>query len=116
MPTKSGWTIGYYNKAVRKDMRKLPDPIRANFISIREKIEDEGLGEVPWHYIERIEGPDKLWELRLTGRGQIARALYVHWVGKRLIIVCVFEKKSQGIPKHILQLARKRAREVKNVW
>ena len=116
MADKSGWTIGFFSDSVYKDMRKLPGPLREDFESFRWVIEHEGPGEVPWHYIKQLKGPDKLWELRLTGRGQIARALYVHWVGKRLIIVCVFEKKSQGIPKHILQLARKRAREVKNVW
>ena len=116
MPSKSGWTIGYYNRAVRKDMRKLPDPAREDFESIRWVIEHEGLDEVPWHYSKQLRGEDKIWELRLTGDKTIARALYVRWVGKRLIILVVFEKKSQGIPKHILQLARKRAREVRNVW
>ena len=116
MAGKSGWTIGYYNKAVGKDMRKLPDPVYADFDSIREVIEHEGLDEVPWHYRKKLAGKDEIWELRLTGDKTIARALYVRWVGKRLIILVVFEKKSQGIPKHILKLARKRAREVRNVW
>ena len=116
MPTKSGWTIGFFSNSVYKDMRKLPDPVLKDFASVRWAIEHEGPGELPWHYIKSLEGEDDLWEIRLRGRGTIARMLYVKWVGKRLIIVCVFEKKSQGIPKHILQLARKRAREVKNVW
>ncbi|MCG8622260.1 MAG: type II toxin-antitoxin system RelE/ParE family toxin [Proteobacteria bacterium] len=74
MASKSGWTIGYYNKAVRKDMRKLPELLRADFDSVREVIEDEGIDKLSWHYIKQLKGPDKLWELRLRGRGQIARA------------------------------------------
>ena len=116
MAGKSGWTVGFFSDSVYRDMQDLPDPIQRNFVSILEKIKDMGPYKVPSQYIKRLKGKDDLWEMRLRGRGTIARALYVKWVGRRIIIVCVFEKKSQGIPKHILQLARKRAREVKNVW
>ena len=114
MATKSGWTVGYASKAVRREVRKLPKPLRANLYTIRKGIEDRGIGGIPQHYIKNLKNEDDLWELRLQARGTIARAIYLQWVGKRVIIVCVFEKKSQHIPKHILQLARQRAKEFKN--
>ncbi|MCG8624997.1 MAG: type II toxin-antitoxin system RelE/ParE family toxin [Proteobacteria bacterium] len=112
MASKSGWVVSFFSDAVHKEMRKLPDSVREDFDAVRKVIEDDGLGEVPSHYIKKLKGPGKLWELRLTGRDGIARAIYVKRVGVRIIILVVFEKKSQGIPKHILRLARKRGREV----
>jgi phage-related protein len=55
---------------------------------------------------------DKLWELRITGRDGIARAVYVVASGQRVVIVRVFIKKTQKTPQHELELARKRAKEV----
>ena len=114
MATKSGWTVGFFNDAVRKDMRKLPKPLRVKFEYVRDLILDKGLGELPWHYIKSLSGEDGLWELRLRRDGMTARAIYLQWDGKRVTILVVFNKKSQHIPKHILQLARRRAKEVRN--
>ena len=114
MATKSGWTVGYFSDAVRKEVLKLPKPLRAKFDSVRDTILDKGLDELPWDYIKSLRGEKGLWELRLKKSGMIARAIYLQWVGKRVIILVVFNKKSQHIPKHILQLARQRAKEVRN--
>ena len=56
---------------------------------------------------------DKLWELRIRGRDGIARAVYVTAIKRRVVIVRVFVKKTQKLPKHELELARQRAKEVK---
>ena len=56
---------------------------------------------------------DKLWELRIRGRDGIARAVYVTAIKRRVVIVRVFVKKTQKTPKHELELARQRAKEVK---
>jgi hypothetical protein len=39
-----------------------------------------------------------LWELRLTGRDGIARALYVTAIGRRVVVVRAFVKKTQKTP------------------
>lgn len=112
MASKSGWVIQYASEAVRKDVWKLPDSVREDFDAVRGIILDRGLLEVPSHYIKQLKGPGKLWELRLQGDKKIARAIYVTRRQSRLIILVVFNKKSQGIPKHILKLARQRAKQV----
>ena len=112
MPTKSGWTIDFFSDAVRRDVQELPDRMRASFLFVRKRIEDEGPHRIPSHYKKNLKGEDGLWELRLRGDKAISRALYVTRRQSRLIILVVFEKKSQGIPKHILKLARQRARQV----
>ena len=114
MASKSGWTVGYASKAVRKEVHKLPKPLRVKVDFVRGVILNKGLGGLPLHYIKSLSGEDELWELRLRKDGMIARAIYLQWDGMRVIILVVFSKKSQHIPKHILQLARQRAKEYKN--
>jgi phage-related protein len=55
---------------------------------------------------------DKLWEMRLTGRDGIARAIYVTASGRRVVILRTFVKKAEKTPKRELELARERAKEV----
>jgi phage-related protein len=51
--------------------------------------------------------------MRLTGRDGIARAIYVTASGKRVVVVRMFVKKTQRTPRHELELARQRAKEVR---
>jgi phage-related protein len=53
----------------------------------------------------------KLWELRLTGRDGIARALYFTAIGRRVVVVRAFVKKTQTPPAEI-ELALRRAKEI----
>jgi len=55
---------------------------------------------------------NKLWEMRLTGRDGIARALYVTALGRRVVIVRAFIKKTRKTPKSEIDLALRRAKEV----
>ena len=60
-------------------------------------------------HVKHLEG--KLWELRLTGRDGIARALYVTAIGRRMIVVRAFVKKTQKTPRSEIELALQRAKE-----
>ena len=92
---------------------------------------DVSYGEIPQrrgHWMDRLAAIDadlaamkaavakhlegKLWELRLTGRDGIARALYVTAIRRRVIIVRAFVKKTQKTPQAEIDLALKRAKEV----
>ncbi|MCG8621524.1 MAG: type II toxin-antitoxin system RelE/ParE family toxin [Proteobacteria bacterium] len=112
MASKSGWTVGYANEAVRKEMWQQPKLVQSRFDKIRARIQDNGLDAISPKYKEKVE--DDIWELRWRGKDTIVRSLYLQWVGKRVIILVVFTKKTPKIPKHILQLARRRAKEVRN--
>ncbi|WP_337993407.1 MULTISPECIES: type II toxin-antitoxin system RelE/ParE family toxin [unclassified Bradyrhizobium] len=54
----------------------------------------------------------KLWELRLTGRDGIARALYVTAIGRRVVVLRAFMKKTQKTPRTEIELALRRANEI----
>jgi phage-related protein len=57
---------------------------------------------------------DGLFEIRARGRGGIGRALYCFLVGRRVVILHAFIKKTQDTPAKELQIARRRMREVRN--
>lgn len=61
--------------------------------------------------MKHLEG--RLWEMRLTGRDGIARALYLTATGKRVVIVRAFRKKTQKTPRREIELALKRAETLK---
>lgn len=69
-----------------------------------------GLTNLPRDWVKPLEG--KLWELRITGKDGIARAIYVTASGPRVVILWIFVKKTQKTPQRELELARQRAREV----
>jgi len=69
-----------------------------------------GLERVGHPHVKHLRG--KLWEMRFSGRDGIARAIYVTAVGRRVIVVHAFVKKSQTTPKAALDLAERRAKEI----
>ena len=73
-------------------------------------IETFGLEQVHEPYLKHLQG--RLWEMRLKGRAGIARAIYVTAVGRRVVIVRAFVKKTQKAPRSELDLALTRAKEV----
>jgi phage-related protein len=48
----------------------------------------------------------------MKGRSGIARAVYVTAVGKRIVVVHAFVKKTQKTPRREIEIALKRAKEV----
>ena len=104
------WTVETLNAAVDAEVEALPADIRARLVRIGSVIEAVGFEGLPADTVKHLE--EKLWELRIRGRDGIARAIYVTAVKQRVVIVRVFVKKTQKTPKHELELARQRAKEV----
>lgn len=105
------WTVETLNAAVDSEVNALPVDMRARLVRLGSIIEAVGFEGLPGDTVKHLE--DKLWELRIRGRDGIARAIYVTAVKRRVVIVRVFVKKTQKTPKHELELARQRAKEVK---
>jgi phage-related protein len=55
---------------------------------------------------------DKLWEMRMSGRDGIARAIYMAMRGRRIVILHAFVKKTQKTPPQAIRLALARAKEL----
>jgi len=88
----------------------LPGDMRARLARIAQLIEEKGLERVGEPHVKHIE--DRIWEMRLKGRSGISRALYVTAVGKRVMIVGVFIKKTEKTPRREIELALARAKSV----
>lgn len=92
------------------DVHSLPDDMRARFVRIADLIEWAGLPQVHEPHVKHLRGA--VWEMRLSGRAGIARALYVVVARRRVVVVRVFRKKTQAVPAHEIELALRRAGEL----
>jgi phage-related protein len=105
------WTVVTFNAAVDDEIAALPADMRARLVRLSELIEQIGFEALPRDSVKHLE--DRLWELRITGRDGISRAIYVTATGRRMVILRVFIKKTQKTPRRELELARQRAKEVR---
>lgn len=104
------WRVELLNETVAAEIEALPADMQARFLRLSERIAEVGLERLSEPHVKHLEG--KLWELRLTGRDGIARALYVTAVGRRVVVVRAFVKKTQKTPRSEVELALRRAREI----
>lgn len=104
------WRVEILNETVATEITGLPADMQARFLRLAERIASVGLESLGDPHVKHLEG--KLWELRLTGRGGIARALYVTAIGRRVVVVRAFVKKTQKTPRSEIELALQRAKEV----
>ena len=85
--------------------------MRARLAHIAELIEEKGLEYVGAPHVKHLVG--RVWEMRLSGKSGIARALYVTALDRRALIVRVFVKKKQKTPRQEIELALARAKSIK---
>ena len=104
------WTVETLNDVVDQELEALPADMRARFIRVVELIETFGLQNVGHPHVKHLEGA--LWEMRLSGKAGIARAMYVTVTGKKVVVVRVFVKKTQKTPRREINLALERAKEI----
>ena len=104
------WIVELLDSRVQGELDALPSDMKARFRWIVELIQGHGLEQVREPHVKHVEGP--LWEMRITGRDGIARAIYVTARGRRVVVVTVFVKKTQKTPRREIDLALQRAQEV----
>jgi phage-related protein len=104
------WRVEILNETVAAEIAVLPTEMQARFLRLAERIASVGLESLSEPHVKHLEG--KLWEMRLTGRDGIARALYVTAVGRRVVVVRAFVKKTQKTPRSEIELALQRAKEI----
>ena len=105
------YTIEYYSEAVEDQVLALPPTLLARYFYLTDRMVVAGphLGEPH----SKAMG-DGLLELRLKGAEGIARVMYCTLVGRRVVMLHSFIKKSDKTPAADLALARKRLKEMKN--
>jgi phage-related protein len=98
------------NDIVDAELEVLPADMLARFQHISELIEEFGLERVREPHVKHLRA--SLWEMRMKGKDGISRALYVTAIGRRVVVVRVFIKKTQQTPNREIELALKRAKEI----
>lgn len=103
------YSIEFFNESVQEEIMAWPVGIRASFTRIAERMTEHGpnLG-MPY---TRAMG-DGLFEIRAKGREGIGRALFCAVIGRRVVILHGFIKKTEQTPVRELDTARRRMKEV----
>jgi phage-related protein len=104
------WRVEILNETVAAEITSLPADMQARLLRLAERIASIGLANLGEPHVKHLEG--KLCELRLAGRDGIARALYITAIGRRVVVVPAFVKKTQETPRSEIELALRRAKEV----
>ena len=103
------WSLTYYNVKVEQEVAGWPAGIRADYLRTVGMMQAHGptLGRPQ----TRAMG-EGLFELRAKGREGIGRALFCTVVGRRIVILHGFIKKTEQTPKQDLTTAKDRQKEV----
>ena len=105
------YAIDYYSEGVEQAILALPDTLAARYVVLTRRMVAVGpnLGEPHTKSMK-----DGLLELRLKGAEGIARAFYCTQVGRRIVMLHGFVKKTNRTPQRELEIAMNRMREVKH--
>lgn len=103
--------ISYFHGRVLSEIQSWPVDVLADYARLVELLAEHGPSLRLPH--SRAFG-DGLFELRPRGRSGIGRAFYCFLVGKHVVVLHAFIKKSQQTPDVELKLARKRLKEVQH--
>lgn len=105
------YTITYYSESVQEQILDLPDTLAARYVVLIRRMVAIGpnLGEPH----TKAFG-DGLFELRLKGAEGIARIFFCTLIGKRIVMLHSFIKKSDRTPKRELDVAHNRLKEIKH--
>jgi phage-related protein len=103
------WQIRYYNSKLEDEILNLPDGLLARYLRLTDLMIEFGsnLGMPHTKPIEK-----GLLELRVKSKEGIARVFFCTKVGKKIIMLHSYIKKSQKIPKRELKIAQTRMSEV----
>jgi phage-related protein len=107
------YTISYYSDVVQAEILDLPDTLAARYIVLTRRMVVLGPNLGAPH--TKAFG-DGLFELRLKGAEGIARVFFCTLVGKRIVMLHSFIKKSDKTPLRERQIAEARLKEVKRAY
>jgi phage-related protein len=104
------WTVNFYNAKVHSSIASWPVGIYADFLRLTQLMQEHGADLRLPHSRALGKG---LFELRCKGAEGIGRAFYCTMVGREIVILHGFIKKTPQTPEDDLRIARKRLKEVR---
>ena len=103
------WEIEYYSEKVERAILRLPTGILARYLHLTDMMEQFGPNLGMPHTKSLGE---KLFELRMKSKEGIGRVFYCTRIGRRIVMLHTFVKKTQKTPQKELEIARRRLKEV----
>jgi phage-related protein len=111
MSQTSNWRITYYNERVQRDVWAMPASIVADYLRLTEAMALYG-ADLRMPHSRAMGGG--LFELRPKGSEGIGRVFYCTQVGKTIVVLHSFVKKTQETPDAEMRVARKRLKDVQH--
>lgn len=105
------YTISYYSTAVEEEILTLPDTLAARYIVLTRRMVSLGPNLGQPHTEAFGSG---LFELRLKGQEGIARVFFCTLVGRRIVMLHSFIKKTQKTPPREIKVAETRMKEIRH--
>lgn len=105
------YAIEFFDEDVQQTVLSWPAGINASFTRIALRMVEHG-ANLGLPYTKAIGGG--LFEIRAKGQEGIGRAFFCTLVGQRIIILHSFIKKTDKMPKHELDIAKQRMKEIKH--
>jgi len=105
------WQITYYNERVQRDVWAMPAGIVADYLRLTEAMALYG-ADLRMPHSRAMGGG--LFELRPKGPEGIGRVFYCTQVGKTIVVLHSFVKKTQETPDAEMRVARKRLKDVQH--
>ena len=105
------YSINYYSEEVEEQILALPDTLAARYVILTSRMIAVGANIGPPHTDSMGEG---LFELRLKGAEGIARVFFCTLIGRRIMMLHSFIKKTPKTPKREIKVAQTRMKEVKH--
>lgn len=105
------YSLEFYDEAVQQTLLSWPAGINASFSRITLRMVEHG-ANLGMPYTKAMG--DGLFEIRAKGQEGIGRAFFCTLVGRRIIILHGFIKKTDKTPRHELEIAQQRMKEIKN--
>jgi phage-related protein len=96
------WGIEYYNSELENEILSLPEGLLARYLRLTDLMLEFGSNLGIPH--TRFLG-DGLIELRIKSKEGIARVFYCSLIGKKIIMLHLFIKKSNKTPRKEMQIA-----------
>ena len=107
----SKWQITYYNERVQRDVWAMPAGIVADYLRLTEAMALYG-ADLRMPHSRAMGGG--LFELRPKGPEGIGRLFYCTQVGRTIVVLHSFVKKTQETPDAEMRVARKRLKDVQH--
>jgi phage-related protein len=105
------WNVTFYNERVESEILALPAGLLARFLRYAERMERFG-PDLGMPHTRAMGGG--LFELRMKAAEGIARVFYCMVIGRRIVFLHQFVKKTDKTPTKELKIARQRMKEVKH--